>query len=74
MKILHNTLINHKMLLKKSMWLKNMRLEVVTKVLRVRASAMVGANSFIRMEVITKDNGRITKWMGMVNCITKEVR
>ena len=30
-------------------------------------------NSFIKMEVITKDNGKIIKWMDLEDSIMKEV-
>lgn len=51
-----------------------MKLVANTKDTNVEECVMERVNFIIKMEGSMKDNGKITRWMAMANCIMKEVK
>lgn len=53
--------------------ISNMKQDPDIKAINWTDKEMDTENSFIKMEVITKDNGKIIKWMDLEDFIMKEV-
>jgi hypothetical protein len=53
--------------------INNMKQDPDIKAINWTDKEMDTENSFIKMEVITKDNGKIIKWMDLEDFIMKEV-